>query len=187
MWPHPISDATRIRHKILFAFEAAEREEDPELRRAWLTFVVVGAGPTGVELAGALAEIARNVLVDEFRSINPEDARILLLDGSERVLPPFAPELSIKAERALVKLGVRPRNGVRVTGIDDDGVVLKTREGKEERIAAKTVLWAAGVRGSSFLKKVAEATNTDLDKAGRVPVGADLTIAGFPDIFVIGD
>src|SRR4051812_9271615 len=114
-----IEDATRVRHKILYAFEAAEREHGPAARRAWLTFVVVGAGPTGVELAGALGEIANDVLKDDFRSINPEEARIILLEGAARVLPPFEPELSLAAERSLIRLGVRSRLNVKVTGIDD--------------------------------------------------------------------
>jgi NADH:ubiquinone reductase (H+-translocating) len=139
-----------------------------------------------VELAGALGEIARNVLFDEFRSIRTEDARILLLDGSPRVLPPFPPELSVKAEKALIALGVRTRNNVRVTSIDPDGVTLKTAKG-EERIVSKTVLWAAGVKGSSFTAKVAERTGVALDKAGRIPVDPDLTVPGHPEIFIAGD
>src|SRR5271167_3231934 len=113
-----IEDATAIRHKLLFAFEAAERESDPTLRRAWLTFVIVGAGPTGVELAGALAEIAHDTLRHDFRSIRPEESRILLLDGSAHVLASYPESLSVDAERSLIKLGVRPRTGVRVTCID---------------------------------------------------------------------
>lgn len=144
-----IEDATQIRHKILFAFEAAEREPDPAARAAWLTFIVVGAGPTGVELAGALGEIANDTLKHEFRSIRSEDARILLLDGSPRVLPPYPPELSAAAEGHLIKLGVRSRSGVRVTQIDENGVTLEGANG-QERIEAKTVLWAAGVSASPF-------------------------------------
>jgi NADH dehydrogenase len=181
-----IEDATRIRHKILFAFEAAEREADPEKRRAWLTFVVVGAGPTGVELAGALGEIARDTLKNEFRSIRPKDSRILLLDGSPRVLPPFPPDLSAAAERYLLSLGVRARNNVRVVGIDDEGVTLETHTGTDH-IAAKTVIWAAGVRATSFGKVLAERCGAELDKAGRVRVQPDLTVGGHPEIFVIGD
>jgi NADH dehydrogenase len=181
-----IEDATRIRHKILFAFEAAERETDPQKRRAWLTFVVVGAGPTGVELAGALGEIANDTLKNEFRSINPQEARILLLDGSPRVLPPYPPELSEAAERRLIALGVRPRNNVRVTGIDEDGVVIHTDSG-EERIDAKTVLWAAGVSATPFGKVIAERTGVHLDRGGRVPVQSDLSVPGHPEILIIGD
>ena len=124
-----LEDATRIRHKILYAFEAAEREPDPELRRRWLTFVIVGAGPTGVELAGALAEIANDSLRHDFRSIHPEESRILLLDASPRVLTTFPESLSAAAERQLIHLGVRVMPSVRVTAIDPDGVTYSTRDG----------------------------------------------------------
>ncbi len=181
-----IEDATRIRHKILFGFEAAEREPDPEKRRAWLTFVVVGAGPTGVELAGALGEIARDTLKNEFRSIRPRDARILLLDGSPRVLPPYPEALSHAAEKLLIGLGVRARNNVKVIGIDADGVNLQTHQGVE-RIQAKTVIWAAGVRATSFGKVLENRCGASLDRTGRVMVEPDLTVHGHPYIFVIGD
>jgi NADH dehydrogenase len=181
-----IEDATRIRHKILFAFEAAEREPDPVKRRAWLTFVVVGAGPTGVELAGALGEIANDTLRNEFRSIDPQEARILLLDGSPRVLPPYPPELSEAAERRLISLGVRSRNNVRVTAIDENGVTLESERG-QEYIHAKTVLWAAGVTATPFGRVIAERTGVQLDRGGRVIVQPDLTVPGHSEIFVIGD
>lgn len=181
-----IEDATRIRHKILFAFEAAEREPDPVKRRAWLTFIVVGAGPTGVELAGALGEIARDTLKNEFRSIRPEDSRILLLDGSPRVLPPYPESLSAAAESHLIKLGVRARNNVRVIGIDEDGVTIQTHGGTEH-MAAKTVIWAAGVTATSFGKVLERHCGAHLDRSGRVQVEPDLTIAGHAEIFVIGD
>jgi NADH dehydrogenase len=181
-----IEDATRIRHKILFAFEAAERETDAAKRRAWLTFVVVGAGPTGVELAGALGEIARDTLKNEFRSIRPEDSHILLVDGSPRVLPPFPESLSAAAERQLIKLGVRTRNNVRVIGIDEDGVTIQTQAGTEH-IAAKTVIWAAGVTATSFGKVLEQRCGARLDRSGRVQVQPDLTVPGHPEIFVIGD
>ncbi|HYM04792.1 MAG TPA: FAD-dependent oxidoreductase, partial [Stellaceae bacterium] len=126
-----IESATQIRHKILYAFEAAERESDPEKRRDWLTFVVVGAGPTGVELAGALGEIANDTLKNDFRSIRPQEARILLLDGSTRVLPPYPPDLSAKAEKALIRLSVRVRTGVKVTGVDEQGVTIDAGKGSE--------------------------------------------------------
>lgn len=181
-----IEDATRIRHKILFAFEAAEREQDPDLRRAWLTFIVVGAGPTGVELAGALGEIANDTLRNEFRSIKPEDARILLLDGSPRVLPPYPKELSASAERQLIRLGVRARANVRVTAIDASGVTLTGPSGVEH-IEARTVVWAAGVLANPFGKIIADRTGAPLDRAGRVVVGPDLSVPGHPEILVIGD
>lgn len=181
-----IEEATQIRHKILFAFEAAEREHDPAARRAWLTFVVVGAGPTGVELAGALGEIANDTLKHEFRSIRPEEARILLLDGSPRVLPPYPEQLSHAAEKLLLGLGVRSRNNVRVTGIDANGVTIEC-SGSKERIEAKTVLWAAGVTATPFGKVIADRTGAKLDRGGHVLVEPDLTVPGHPEIFVIGD
>jgi len=181
-----IEDATRIRHKILFAFEAAERETDPAKRSAWLTFVVVGAGPTGVELAGALGEIARDTLKNEFRSIRPEDSQILLLDGSPRILPPYPESLAAAAERQLIKLGVRARNNVRVVGIDEDGVTISTHSGTE-RIAAKTVIWAAGVTATSFGKVLERRCGAHLDHLGRVQVQSELTVPSHPEIFVIGD
>src|SRR5579872_4820330 len=181
-----IESATEIRHKILYAFEAAERESDPEKRRDWLTFVVVGAGPTGVELAGALGEIANDTLKNDFRSIRPQEARILLLDGSSRVLPPYPPDLSAKAEKSLIRLSVRVRTGVRVTNIDDHGVTIDTGKGSE-RIAARTVIWAAGIRASEFGEAIARSTGAQLDKGGRVVVNSDCTVPGHPEIFVIGD
>lgn len=181
-----IEDAIEIRHKILFAFEAAERESDPAKRRAWLTFVVVGAGPTGVELAGALGEIANDTLRNEFRSIRPEEARILIVDGSPRVLPPYAPELSAAAEKHLISLGVRTRNNVRVTGIDENGVQIHGAAG-DERIETKTVLWAAGVAASPLGRKIAERTGAPVDKQGRLIVEQDLSVPGHPEILIAGD
>ncbi len=181
-----IEDATAIRNKVLFAFEAAEREPDPAIRRAWLTFVIVGAGPTGVELAGALAEIAHDTLRHDFRSIHPEESRILLLDSASHVLSSYPQSLSIAAERSLIKLGVRPRNGVSVTSIDTGGVTLKTPSG-EERIETKNVLWAAGVAPSDFGKVLARRAGATLDKQGHVMVDPYLTIPAHPEIFVIGD
>lgn len=181
-----IEDATHIRSRLLYAFEAAEREPDPESRRAWLTFVIVGAGATGVELAGALAEIARDTLRHDFRSIHTDEARILLLDGVDRVLPPFPAQLSAAAERSLVHLGVRPRTGVRVIGVDPEGVTLQTAQGSE-RIAARTVVWAAGITVSEFIHAVARATGAQQDRMGRILVNPDLTVPGRPEVFVIGD
>ena len=181
-----LEDAIRIRHKILYAFEAAERETDPEARRRWLTFVIVGAGPTGVELAGALAEIANDSLRHDFRSIHPEDSRILLLDTSPRVLTAFPESLSAAAERQLVRLGVRVIPSVRVTDIEPNGVTYATAT-STERIEARTVLWAAGVKPSPWGEILSRRTGAELDGAGRVKVNADLTIPGHPEIFVIGD
>jgi len=181
-----IEEATEIRRRIFEAFEHAEREPDETMRRAWLRFVVVGGGPTGVELAGAISEIARDTLKDDFRSIHPEEAEILLLEGETRVLPPFPPDLSDRAERALIGLGVRSRTGVRVTKIDENGVVMATSEG-ERRIDAHTVIWAAGVRANSLGKLLAEALGASTDRGGRVVVNPDLTVTGHPNVFVIGD
>jgi NADH dehydrogenase len=183
-----IDDATEIRRRILIAFEAAEREADPQRRAEWMTFVVVGGGPTGVELAGALGEIANDTLRRDFRSINPPDARILLIEAMERVLPPYPPDRSRSAARQLEKLGVTVRTNTRVVHVDDDCVrVAPTPGGAEEVIPARTVLWAAGVLASSFARKVAEATGAETDRSGRVMVGRDLTVPGHPEIFVVGD
>jgi NADH dehydrogenase len=182
-----IEEAVRIRHKILYAFEAAEREHDPQKRRQWLTFVVVGAGATGVELAGALGEIANDTLKHDFRSIDPKQARILLLDGASRVLPPYPEDLSKKAESSLIRVGVRPYTGVRVVGIDESGVSVEYADGRTERLAARTVIWAAGVRASAFGEILARRAGATLEKGGRVVVGPDLSLPGYPEIFVIGD
>lgn len=181
-----IEDATRIRHHILYAFEAAEKAQDPEERRAWLTFVVVGAGPTGVELAGALGEIANDTLKGDFRNIRTEEARILLLDNSPRVLTPFAEPLSEHAEQALIDLGVRSMFGVKVTGVDETGVTVERSSGPDH-IRAHTVIWAAGVAAAAFGKVIGERTGATLDRAGRVMVNEFCQVPGHPDIFVIGD
>lgn len=181
-----IEDATGIRRKILFAFEAAEREANPERRRALLTFVVVGAGPTGVELAGSLGSIANDTLKDDFRSIRPQEARILLLDAAPRVLPTYPPELSARAEKSLIALGVRPILNCTVVGVDDEGLDIENGSGPG-RIASHTVLWAAGVAASELGGVLSKRTGALLDKAGRVIVESDLTIPGWPEIFVIGD
>jgi NADH dehydrogenase len=182
-----IEEATRIRHRILFAFEAAERAPSASERTAWLTFVITGGGPTGVELAGAIAEISRQTLRHEFRNINPEESRILLLDGGERLLSAYPAELSAAAERSLIELGVRPRNRVRVIDVNDDGVRIRKADGAEEEIQTKTVIWAAGVRASGFGQVIADASGCALDKGGRVMVEPDLTVPGHPEIFVLGD
>ncbi len=181
-----IEEATAIRHKILYAFEAAEREPDAGRRREWLTFVVVGAGPTGVELAGALAEISRDTLRGNFRSIRPQEAQILLLDGSPRVLPPYPPDLSGKAQKALEHLGVHVRTNVRVVGIDGAGLKLKTESG-EEHITSRTIIWAAGVRTTPIAEALAKRTGAELDRGGRLVVTSDCSLPNHPDIFVIGD
>jgi NADH:ubiquinone reductase (H+-translocating) len=181
-----VEDATEIRTRFLLAFERAEKETDPEERRANLTFVIVGGGPTGVELAGAIGEISRDTLKNDFRRINPADANIFLIEGTPRLLPPYPPALSEAAERSLIKLGVQTRTGSMVTGIDENGVTVNSG-GKEIRIAAKTVFWAAGVQASPLGGILAAHTGLTLDRAGRVPVEPDLSIAGHPEILVIGD
>ncbi len=181
-----VEDATTIRHKILFGFEAAERATDPEERRAWLTFVIVGGGATGVELAGALAEIAHHTLKNDFRSIKPSDAAIIVVDGANRVLATFPEDLSRKAEQSLKELGVTIRCGVMVDCVDAEGVTVKTSTGKE-RIVSRTVIWAAGVAVSDFGRQLAKRTGTETDRAGHLKVNPDLTIPKYPDIFVVGD
>ncbi len=181
-----VEEATTIRHKILYAFEVAERLADPVQRRAWLTFVIVGAGATGVELAGAIGEIARQTLRHDFRSIHPEEAKIMLIDGAPRVLPPFPEDLSKKAERALGRLGVQVKTGVMVKDIDREGVTFEGPNGPE-RLDARTVIWAGGVTVAAFAKVLAKRMNAETDKAGRIKVNPDLTVPNHPDIYVIGD
>jgi NADH dehydrogenase len=181
-----VEEATAIRHKILYAFEVAERLSDPVQRRAWLTFVIVGAGPTGVELSGAIAEIARQTLKNDFRSIKPEEARIILLDGAPRVLMPFPEDLAEKASRSLARLGVEVRCGAMVKNVDKDGLTIDS-SGRTDSIAAKTVVWAGGITASPLGKIVASHTNVETDRGGRVKVKPDLTIPGYPDIYVVGD
>ena len=173
-----IEDALEIRSRVFLAFEAAEREADPARRAEWQTFVVVGGGPTGVELAGALAEIAGHSMTRDFRSIDPAETRVVLLEGQDRVLPTYTPKLSAKAARQLEKLGVTVRTGALVTAIDEHGVDIGA-----ERIPARTVLWGAGVAASPLARSL----GVPLDRAGRVQVQPDLTVPGHPEIHVIGD
>jgi NADH dehydrogenase len=173
-----VRDALEIRRRVLSAFELAERETDPAEREAWLTFVIVGAGPTGVELSGALCEIAQHALARDFRRINPAQAKVILLEGSDRVLPPYVPRLSEKARAQLTRLGVDVRTGQKVTAIDEGGVAVGS-----ERIVARTVLWAAGVGGSGF----GRALGAPLDRTGRVVVRPDLSLPGYAEVFVVGD
>ncbi|MBV6432670.1 MAG: Demethylphylloquinone reductase NdbB [Bryobacteraceae bacterium] len=181
-----IEDATEIRRRILYAFEAAERSTSTAERQEWLTFLIIGAGPTGVELAGAIGEIANKTLREEFRRIRPEEAHIILLDATSRVLPGYPEDLSRKAERSLIRLGVRTRSGVRVTAINDTGVTIHAAH-SEEHITARTIFWAAGVQASSLGRILANHTSVPLDRSGRVMVSPDLTIPGHPEIFVAGD
>jgi NADH dehydrogenase len=173
-----IEDALEIRRRVLHAFEQAELVDDPDERAALLTFAVIGGGPTGAELAGALAELSRHTLVDEFRRFHPGDARILLVEAGQRVLSAYSPGLSRKAHRQLERLGVEVLTGAPVTDIDTTGI-----EVGGERIACRTVLWAAGVSASSLGRSL----GTDLDSSGRVMVEPDLTVAGHPEVFVVGD
>jgi NADH:ubiquinone reductase (H+-translocating) len=173
-----LDDALEMRRRVMRAFEAAEREPDPDKQQRLLTFVIVGAGPTGVELAGALAEIARQSLRQDFRRIHPESARIMLLEGGPSVLPPFAEPLRDAARRSLERLGVEVRTGSAVTGVDADGVTLGA-----ERISAGTLLWAAGVAASP----IARSLGVPLDRAGRVTPEPTLALAAHPNIFIVGD
>ena len=181
-----IEDATEMRRRIFLAFEAAEREADPMRVRALLTFIIVGGGPTGVELAGALGEIARDTLINDFRSIDPADARILLIEAADRTLTTYPAELSKKAEKFLSRVDVSVRANTIVTAIEHDAVI--TKRGKSvERIPCHTVLWAAGVRASFLGEILSEKTGAKLDRSGRVLVEPDLSLLNHPEIFVIGD
>src|ERR1700704_3250697 len=181
-----VEEATAIRHKILYAFERAERAASHEESRAWLTFVIVGAGATGMELAGALAEIANETLKNDFRHINPQESRILLVEGGSRVLPSFPEDLSAKAEKLVSKLGVEVMKSVMVTNIAADGVTFRCGD-KTESLAAHTFLWAGGVETTTFGRKLAHRTHAETDKSGRIKVDSDLTIPNYPDIFIVGD
>jgi len=181
-----VEEATAIRHKLLFAFEQAERCTEEADARAWLTFVIVGAGATGLELAGALAEIARETLRHDFRRIRPEEARIILMEGGPRVLASYPEDLSKKAEQLVSKLGVEIMKTAFVTNIDAAGVTYK--HGDElKALAARTVLWTGGVTATEFGRKVAERTKAETDRNGKIKVNPDLTIPGYPEIYVVGD
>jgi NADH:ubiquinone reductase (H+-translocating) len=181
-----IEDALEIRRRIFLAFEAAERESDPEKRRAFMTFVIVGGGPTGVEMAGTLGELAHGTLKHDFRAIDPADAKILLLEGTERILATFPADLSAKAEAALTRLGVTVHASTLVTDLHDNTVTMRRGESTES-LQACTVLWTAGVKSSALGEALAKRTNVELDRAGRVKVAPDFTVPGHPEIFVIGD
>ncbi len=181
-----VEDALDIRSRILLAFEAAEREPDPEIRKAWQTFVLIGGGPTGVELAGALGELSRSTLKHEFRNINPGDSRIILVEAADRILQSYPSNLSKQAEKALIKLGVTIECNSMVTEIEPGKLYLKQKE-TILKLQAKTVLWTAGVQTASFTRKLVERTAAKADQNGRIYVQEDLSIAGHPDILVIGD
>src|SRR6266851_4953035 len=181
-----VEDATNMRRRILSAFEAAERSSDPKEQEALLTCVVVGGGPTGVELAGALADVAHHALRNDFRAIRPTRSRILLLEGLDRILTNYPPKLSAKAAASLARLGVTVRTGAAVTDIQDDRVTFRCGN-ETEVVRTHTVLWGAGVQASPLGKALAEATGAELDRAGRVVVQPDLSLPGRPEVFVIGD
>ena len=182
-----LESALTVRGRILSAFEAAEAESDPERRAAWLTFAVVGAGPTGVEMAGQIGELARDTLRLDFDDVDPRTGRILLIEAADRVLTTFPPSLSRKAERSLERLGVTPVLNSTVTGIDDKSVTITDGAGKTQRIPTRTVVWAAGVTASKLGARLSQLTGADLDRAGRVTVEPDLTLPGHPEVFAIGD
>ncbi len=182
-----LDDAFEIRRRILLAFEAAEKEPEAEQRAAWLTFVVIGGGPTGVEMAGTLAEIARHTLPGEFRRIDPASARIVLLEGAPRILQAMPEALSASAQRQLEKLGVDVRTGARVTGIDAQGLEVQPASGPPYRIASRCIVWGAGVAASPLGRQLAATAGAEADRAGRVVVQPDLSLPAHPNISVIGD
>ena len=177
-----VEDAVEIRRRVYLAYEAAEREPDHEKQRAWLTFVVVGGGPTGVELAGAFGEVGLQTLAKDFRSIDPRQVRVVLCEGKDRVLMTYPPKLSEAAKHALERRHVDVRLDAMVTAVDADGVTIKTASG-EQHVAAKTVVWAAGVKASPLGAQL----GAQLDRSGRVIVEPDLSIPGSPEVFAIGD
>jgi NADH:ubiquinone reductase (H+-translocating) len=182
-----LENALEVRRRILTAFEAAEYEPDPDRRAAWLTFVVVGAGPTGVELAGQIAEIARDTLHRDFRTIDTRSARVLLVEMADRILPQFPPRLSQRAARALEHLGVTPMTGHRVVAITAESVTLEAGSGTTEQAPARTVVWAAGVVASELAGLLGTQAGAAVDRAGRVAVGPDLTVPGHPEVIALGD
>ena len=182
-----IDDALELRARIFGAFELAEIETDPALVGKLLTFVVVGAGPTGVEMAGQIRELASHTLKGEFRNVDPTKARVILVDGAEHPLPPFGEQLGHKTEETLAGLGVEMKMNAFVTDVDAEGVTLKYKSGEEERIESVCKVWAAGVSASPLGRALGEATGAEVDRAGRVTVNKDLTLPGHPEIFVLGD
>jgi len=182
-----VENALVIRQRILRAFEKAELAKDPKERAAWLRFVIVGAGPTGVELAGALAELAHSTMKNEFRHYRSEQAEILLVEGENQVLPTYTASLAQKAEHSLEKLGVTPCLGTHVTAIDGNNLTLTPKEGEPRQVKAETVLWAAGVKASKLGRILAERTGAEQDRAGRIHVTRHLNLEKYPEIYVIGD
>ena len=182
-----LESALTVRGRILAAFEAAELERDHERRAEWLTFAVIGAGPTGVEMAGQIGELANDTLRSDFRSADPAGARILLVEAADRVLTGFPPSLSAKAERSLRRLGVTPLLDSTVVDVDETGFTIEDGDGATQRIPARTIVWAAGVTASSLASALAEVTGAEQDRAGRVTVEADLTLPGHPEVIALGD
>ena len=182
-----LESALTVRSRLLAAFEAAELERDPQRRGEYLTFAVVGAGPTGVEMAGQIAELARDTLRSDFRSADPGSARVLLIEAADRVLTGFPPSLSAKAERSLRRLGVTPVLGGTVVDVGETGVAIEHAHGATRRIRARTVVWAAGVTASGLATALAELTGAEQDRAGRVTVEPDLTLPGHPEILALGE
>ena len=182
-----LESALAVRTQILSAFEAAEMEPDPAKRHAWLTFAVVGAGPTGVEMAGQIAELANDTVRRDFRAMDPAAGRVLLIEAADRVLTSFPDSLSHKAERSLEHLGVTPLLDRLVVGIDEESVTVQAADGSTETIPARTKIWAAGVNASSLARKLGELTGASIDRVGRVTVEPDLTLPGHPEVFAIGD
>ena len=181
-----LEDATTIRRKVLTAFEQAERATDPALVQALLTFVVVGGGPTGVELAGAVAELAHHTLYRNFRRINPASARVLLVEAGDRILSTYVPKLSAKAVQSLEKLGVTVRTDSAVVDVRADRVSLKSGD-RTEVLPAHTILWGAGVQASPLAALLAKKAGAEIDRAGRVQINPDCTLPGRPEVFVLGD
>ncbi|HUI48626.1 MAG TPA: NAD(P)/FAD-dependent oxidoreductase [Acidimicrobiia bacterium] len=182
-----IDDALELRGRIFGAFEIAELEPDDAAREPWLTFAIVGAGPTGVELAGQIAELSRRALRANFRRFDPKTARIVLIDGSDTVLPPYSERLRRRARRDLARLGVELRLGTRVVGVDEAGLDVSSGDGDRGRIEARTKIWAAGVQGSPLGRLLADRAGATVDRTGRVEVQPDCSLPGHPDVFVVGD
>ena len=182
-----IDDALELRGRILSAFEFAEIETDPVLAAQWLTFVVVGAGPTGVEMAGQIAELARHTLRRDYRRIDPTQAHVILMDGAPTILASFDERLAAKAAARLERMGVEIRLDAAVVDVDATGIEVQGADGERTRTEARTIVWAAGVAASTLGKHLADQAGVPVDRAGRVPVEADCTLPGFPDVFVVGD
>lgn len=182
-----IADALEIRRRILLAFEAAERETDPAERKAWMTFVIIGGGPTGVELAGAIAELAHSSLKGEFKNINPAQAEIILLEGQDAILPPYPETSSANALKSLKKLGVRLHTHALVENINTDSLIYRQKDEGNVEVRTHTILWAAGMRATPLTRVIQKRTDVELDRSGRVMVNRQLGIPGFPDLYAIGD